>query len=405
MAGGEGPLLHGYHAEVDVLAVLYPIIAHELQHLEKLLKVQVLLVGHNVEGLYEVVGLFAVYGRRKVTGGVERRPVGAEYYAGGHIVCGKVNQCRALVNGEQTLFPQLVYDCAHLVLIEAFARVAVEAYPQPVVYLADLLEGKVLELLPEGNGLLVAAFDLLEPGPGLVVHLGVGLRLLVEADIELHQLTHGALGHRLVPPLFIGHYHLAELGSPVPQVVYAYGVVAQRLVYPVKGVAYGGAGQMAYVKGLRDVYGGILHADVPAAAKVAVAVAVARGKHPIERIPHEGGLIREEVEVAPLGLHGGYAVYVAYAPCKLCGYGGRGLAHGLCEAEAGEGVVAHGGVGRSFQPVLELIRFQSGLCRYCGGNAQLVFHYVNSPVIFFFSYSSIRIMSAPSARSFCSRNS
>ena len=374
MAGGEGPLLHGYHAEVDVLAVLNPIIAHQLQHLEKLLKVQVLLVGHNVEGLYEVVGLFAVYGRRKVACGVKRRPVGAEYYAGGHIVCGKVNQCRALVHREQPLFPQLVYDCAHLVLIEALARVAVEVYPQPVVYLAHLLEGKVLELLPEGNGLLVAAFDLFEPGPGLVVHLGVLFRLLVEADVQLYKLPHGALGHRLVSPLFIGHYHLAELGSPVPQVVYAYGVVAQRLVYPVKGVAYCGAGQMAYMEGLGDVYGRILHADVPAAAKVAVAVAVALSKHLVERIPHEGGLIREEVEVAPLGLHGGYAVYVAYAPCKLCGYGGRGLAHGLCQAEAGEGVVAHCGVGRSFQPVLELIRFQSGLCRYCGGNALLVFH-------------------------------
>ena len=388
-----------------MLAVLNPIIAHELQHLEKLLKVQVLLVGHDVEGLYKVVGLFAVYGRRKVPCGVKGCAVGAEYYAGGHIVCGKVNQGRALVNGEQPLFPQLVYDCAHLVLIEAFARVAVEAYPQPVVYLAHLLEGKVLELLPEGNGLLVAAFDLFEPGPGLVVHLGVLFRLLVEADVQLYKLPHGALGHRLVSPLFIGHYHLAELGSPVPQVVYAYSVVAQRLVYPVQGVAYGGAGQMAYVEGLGDVYGGILHADVPAAAKVAVAVAVALSKHLVERIPHEGGLIREEVEVAPLGLHGGYAVYVAYAPCKLCGYGGRGLAHGFCQAEAWEGVVAHGGVGRSFQPVLELIRFQSGLCRYCGGNAQLVFHYVNSPVIFFFSYSSMRIMSAPSARSFCSRNS
>ena len=405
MAGGEGPLLHGYHAEVHVLAVLYPIIAHELQHLEELLKVQVLLVGHNVEGLYEVVGLFAVYCRRKITGGVKGCAVGAEYYAGGHIVCRQIHKGRPLVHREQTLFPQLVYDRAHLVLIEAFARIAVEAYPQPVVYLAHLLEGKVLELLPKGNGFIVPVLYLLEPGAGLVVHLGVLFRLVMEADIELYKLAHGALGHRLVPPFFIGHYHLAELGSPVPQVVYAYGVVAQRLVYPVQGVAYGGAGQMAYMEGLGDVYGGILHADVPAAAKVAVAVAVALSKHPIERIPHEGGLIREEVEVAPLGLHGGYAVYVAYAPCKLCGYGGRGLAHGLCQAEAGEGVVAHGGVGRGFQPVLELIRFQSGLCRYCGGNAQLAFHYVNSPVIFFFSYSSIRVMSAPSARSFCSRNS
>ena len=123
-----------------MLAVLHPIIAHELQHLEKLLKVQVLLVGHNVQRLYEVIGILSVYGCRKIPGGVKGCAVGAEYDAGGHIVCRQIHKGRPLVHCEQSLFPQLVYDCTHLVLIEAFACVAVARFTiAPIMAMSGLV--------------------------------------------------------------------------------------------------------------------------------------------------------------------------------------------------------------------------------------------------------------------------
>ena len=96
--------------------------------------------------------------------------------------------------------------------------------------LLDLPDGGVLHLLPEGYGLFVPNFDPVEPGAGLLVHLGMVLGLLMIADVQVHQLPDAVLVHGLDAPLLIGHDHLAELGAPVPQMVHAHGLVPQVLI-------------------------------------------------------------------------------------------------------------------------------------------------------------------------------
>ena len=74
--GQRALTLEADHAERDVHAVLCPIVAHELEHLEKLTEVQILLISHDVQVLVKVVVLFAVDGGSKVARSVQRRAVG-----------------------------------------------------------------------------------------------------------------------------------------------------------------------------------------------------------------------------------------------------------------------------------------------------------------------------------------
>ena len=78
LAGGERAPLVADHAEGDVLHALVPVVPHQLDDLEELLEVQVLLIGHHVQALVEVIGVVAVERRRKVAGDVERRAVAAQ---------------------------------------------------------------------------------------------------------------------------------------------------------------------------------------------------------------------------------------------------------------------------------------------------------------------------------------
>ena len=57
-------------------AVLFPLIAHELEYLLPLLEVEILLRCHNVDALVEVVVLLAVYGGCDVSRYIEAGAVG-----------------------------------------------------------------------------------------------------------------------------------------------------------------------------------------------------------------------------------------------------------------------------------------------------------------------------------------
>ncbi len=58
----------------------YPISSMTLNQLPE---VQILLIGHHVQALVEVIGVVAVERRREVAGDVERRAVAAQDQAGG----------------------------------------------------------------------------------------------------------------------------------------------------------------------------------------------------------------------------------------------------------------------------------------------------------------------------------
>lgn len=49
-------------------AILCPIVAHKLKHLENLAEMQALLIGNNVQGLIEIVSVLAIFRSGNVAG-------------------------------------------------------------------------------------------------------------------------------------------------------------------------------------------------------------------------------------------------------------------------------------------------------------------------------------------------
>ena len=188
MAGGKRAFLHGYHAEIDMHAVLDPGFSHQLQYLKELLEMQVLLICNNVYALNKVICILAVYCGGKVARGVKGCPVGLYYYAGGHVVFRKVNYLCALVGFEKALSVQLVYYGLHLVLIKAFAVVAVELHAEKLIYFANFLERERFHPLPKVDRFRVALLYFPEPCAGFVVKAFILFGFLMEADIKLDKL-------------------------------------------------------------------------------------------------------------------------------------------------------------------------------------------------------------------------
>ena len=99
-------------------AVLRPVVTHQLQDLEPLLEVQVLLAGHDIDALIEVVGLLAVQDRRQVAGDVQGRTVALRDECRGHAVGLQVDDLRPLGLLQQSLFLQFFDNSRHLVGVE-----------------------------------------------------------------------------------------------------------------------------------------------------------------------------------------------------------------------------------------------------------------------------------------------
>ena len=74
-AGAHCAVFHRNHAESDVLQILVPVVTHKFNDLKPLLKVQILLISHNVQAFIKVVSFLAIKRRGKVARGVKRRAV------------------------------------------------------------------------------------------------------------------------------------------------------------------------------------------------------------------------------------------------------------------------------------------------------------------------------------------
>ena len=66
-----------------------------------------------------------------------------------------------------------------------------------------------------------------------------------------------------VSPELICGYQFSELGAPVTEMIYAYGIVSQVVEYLVKRTSYDGSAEMPYVEGLCYIDGRIVDDDVP----------------------------------------------------------------------------------------------------------------------------------------------
>ena len=58
-----------------MLQILVPVVTHKFNDLKPLLKVQILLISHNVQAFIKVVSFLAIKRRGKVARGVKRRAV------------------------------------------------------------------------------------------------------------------------------------------------------------------------------------------------------------------------------------------------------------------------------------------------------------------------------------------
>ena len=236
-------------------AVLDPIPAHEFQHLKDLLEVQILLIGHHIKHLYKIIGLLPVAGSCQIPCGIDSAAIGLEYQTGRHVPLGKIHDGSAVVYPADAFLPQLVDNGLHLVFIKSFPSPAVKVDIQPLISLGDFLNGGIFHTLPEMYRFRIPGFDLVEPGPGFIVHFRMGLCLFMIADIKIHQFPDGILFHRFGAPLFISHDHLAELSAPVPQMVDAYRCIAQMPINAIQGITDGCSRQMMEGKRFGNING------------------------------------------------------------------------------------------------------------------------------------------------------
>ncbi|MPM33923.1 hypothetical protein SDC9_80504 [bioreactor metagenome] len=363
LAGGERAFRAGNHAERNVDQVLRPGIAHELDHLEPLPKMQILLVGHHVQALGEIVGVLAVERGGDIPRGVERRPVRTQDDARRHLVLAQIDNLRALIELEQTLFAQFVHHAAHLVVIKALARIAVERYAEDIVNFRHFLERNGFEPVEQLERFRVAVLNLFKPCARLVVQRRLGFRFLMIAHVELDQLVHTAVLHeRTVAPALVGNDHLAKLRAPVAQVVDAHGVKTEVVVNSVEGRADHGRRQMADMERLCDVDRRVVDADVPAAADVRAAVAFAFGKHTLQHGLRLCRFIERKIQVSAFRARAFNARRQRQRARKFRGDDRRRFFERLCQPKAGKRIVAHLRRGRRFQPVDQFFGGQRAGC-------------------------------------------
>ena len=361
LAGRQRLPFVGDHAERHVLAVLVPVVAHQLQHLEQLPEVQVLLIRDHVERLVEVIGVLAVLRRGEVARDVQRRAVGAQDQRRRHPIGLEVDDLRALILLEQPLRLQLVDDRLHLVVVEALAGVGIERHAQHVVDALGVLERDRLEPVEDLQRLGIAVLDALEPRAPLVVEGGIGLGLLVEAHVELDHLVHAAARDGVVvAPALVGGDHLAELRAPVAQMVDAHGVPAEEFIELVQRAADRRGRQMTDVKALGDVDRGIVDHDRLARAGTVAAVLFALRFGGAQRLFGEGRAVDEEVEVSLDRLDLAQKVRRDRAGERVRDHRRR-LAQRLGQLETGKSEVAHRRIRRNLQRRGDVRRRQAGI--------------------------------------------
>ena len=164
-------------------AVLCPVIAHELEHLEYLTEMQVLLVCDDIKGFAEIIGIVAIFCRSKVACRIDGASVAALYDAGRHIVLGEIDDSHAVIYLGNALILKLFDNSRHLILIEGFTVVAVKGYAEKVICPRNILEGQLFEPFKKLPLLGTMQLDAVERLPCRIVEARILIRFLMEFDI------------------------------------------------------------------------------------------------------------------------------------------------------------------------------------------------------------------------------
>ena len=344
--------------ERDVDAVVRPVVAHQVEHAEPLLEVQVLLAGDDVDVLVEVVGFLAVHSGCDVAGDVQRGAVALLDQCGRHIVVVEADDLGALGLLEQALVLHFLDESFHLIGVETLAVVAVELDAEHLVDAAELLERFLAEPLPQPDFLLAAVLELGKDRTGFVVQRRILLRLFMELRVVTEErLDRLALDVFLVAPVAVGADHLAELRPVIAEVVDADRVVAECVVDLVDRVANDGAADVSDVERLGDVGRAILDNNRLMATNVTFPEIILLCQHFVHHVRSHLGAAQEHVDVGVdlhdfvdnalgIALHAGVQLF-----CDVRCDHRRRLSQNLRQAEARQRVIAHALILRNFDQV------------------------------------------------------
>ena len=256
------------------------IVAHKLNDLEPLLEMQTLLICRNVNTLCEVIRSVAINGCGDITCGIKRRTVRFKNKARRHIVFRKIDDRRTVVYFKQTLFAEKIYLLLHFIGIERFSRIAVKIYTESFIRLVAFVKRYFYKPFPQFRVFGIALFKLCKLGACTVIQSGILFGFLVESDIKADELVNAEFFNSLsVAPEFVCRYLLAELSSPISEMIYAYAVVSAELMKLFKRMTYNGRSKMSYMKRLADIRCGIVKHYGLSLADVALAVIAFFGKY------------------------------------------------------------------------------------------------------------------------------
>ena len=100
-----------------------PLVAHKLNNLEPLCKVERLLCGGNVDSLIKIIFTLTVNRSGNITGGIESGAIALQNKADGHIPLFKINDRRAIIDLKKSFVTKKLYLRGHLVGIEGLTLV------------------------------------------------------------------------------------------------------------------------------------------------------------------------------------------------------------------------------------------------------------------------------------------
>ena len=303
-----------------------------------------------------MVGVLPVFCRGEVPGRIQRGPVLLQNQAGGHFVLAQVDHPRSLALGQKPLGTQILNDRLHLVIIEAFSRIAVEMHIQDVIYPHRVLQGHILEPVEDFKGFRITFLNLLEPGSPFILQLRIVFGFHPEAHVQPGHLLHAAALHGFpVAPMLVGADHLAELGSPVPEMIDADGFIAQEIVDPFQAVSEHRRGKMSDVKALGDIDGGIVQTYGFPFALLRGAEAFSLFRQLRHDFSGEILTVQEKIHISVHRLHPGRFLVLPSLAQRFRDLR-RSHPQGLCQPEARKSVISESGIRRHGQQSSQFLR-------------------------------------------------
>ena len=259
---GELFSVYAYCAVRNVVELGSEIVTHKLNYLEPLREVEGLPCGGNVDTLIKVVRSVAVNSRRNVARGVKSGAIALEDKARGHIVFGKVNDGRAVVDFHKIFISEYLNLLRHFVRVEAFTVVAVKSYAELVVGCFVFRKANVDKPSPKGEVFFIVVFEFCKFGSCFVCKGGVFFGFFVEFNVKLNELVDTAVFNIFAAaPFAVSNDKLAELRTPVAKMVDAYAIIALILVKKLEGMADDRCAEVTDVEGFCNVGGGIVEND------------------------------------------------------------------------------------------------------------------------------------------------